>query len=85
MLLRRRACAFIDEEAEVSADGACSSDEEDADGEGVLAGLIDDASQPDAPGSAEPARCSAWLDHAGCSPVSTYGKVSLPAWLRLLT
>jgi hypothetical protein len=39
----------------VSADEACSSDEEDAEGEGVLAGLIDDASQPD-PGSA--ARCA---------------------------
>ena len=53
----RPACAFIDEEAEVSADEACSSDEEDADpdGCGALPGLIDDASQP-TPGSAEPAR-----------------------------
>lgn len=40
----------------MSADEACSSDEDDADAGGAVAGLIDDASQPD-PGSA--ARCAA--------------------------
>ena len=71
MLLRRRACAFIDEEAEVSADEVCSTDEDDGDEDGVLQGLIDDASQPDVPGSVEPARCAAWqhlvlLSHSAC-------------------
>ena len=57
---RRQAAAFVDLEADVSADEGCSSDEAE-DGEDLegfaVAGLIDDASQPP-PGSSEPARCA---------------------------